>query len=488
MTPTLHSNENHGHNRHHKVKEKVFKSHCSSLTVSHLWTAATTSLPQLAKRALVTALLALASLLQVQVDIKRTSSDKEVRQVYGRLVAGAGKSRVHSAQVRLAKIAWEEALAAKARPGRPPAESQSFTIKSEAVLLTYQSVSCLQQWGRFLTFVTRNLAAWGVKYWCATLETCQSGRLHIHLMLQFHKVSKKVSRTFTFEGVPPNASANDYLNEGLGRRNPQQSMDRGFFYVYASKKGTVKDASNEDCVVGNYLPAWASCPDAFTYKVLAKWVDSLWRHYKLDDAIYEGYIFAAREGVQARKRNLDACKAWKEGQNEQSEMDAVIKRVRGNASLYQPFPEVPAVISWLKNFECDMLRYPLLILKGASASGKTEFAKSPFKQPLELKVGNSQVFPSKMVEFKRGLHNAIILDDVRDLDFLVLHQEKLQGKYDNRIEFATTQGGTCFYTKYLFQIPTVVTINCTTRNMGFLDDNDWLSKPQNRVLVLWPPM
>ena len=41
----------------------------------------------------------------------------------------------------------------------------------------------------------------------------------------------------------------------------------------------------------------------------------------------------------------------------------------------------------------DMLRYPLLIIKGASASGKMEFAKSLFHNPLELKVGNSEVFP-----------------------------------------------------------------------------------------------
>ena len=57
------------------------------------------------------------------------------------------------------------------------------------------------------------------------------------------------------------------------------------------------------------------------------------------------------------------------------------------------------------------------------------------------------------------MHDALILDDVRDLDF----QEKVQGKYDSRIEFATTQGGTCFDTKYLLKVPTVVTINYTTK-------------------------
>ena len=445
------------------------------------------SVPELAKRALVTALLALASLLNVQIDVRRTSSADEVRATYSRILARASRAHVQTSDLKKAKIAWEQALASKGKAGRPPAEDKAFRIRSQAVLLTYQSITCLGQWRRFALFVSLNMNTWGVKHWCATCETCKSGKLHIHLMLQFHQVCDTVSRAFTFEGIPPNASANDYLNEGMGKRNPQQSIDRGFFYVFASKKGTLKDESNEDCVVGNYMPAWVTSEDIFTYKVLGKWVDSLWKHYKLDDVVYERYIFAAREGVQARKRNLDACKAWKEAQEEQVEVEAVVKRIRSNASLYQPFPEVPAVTSWLSNFTSDLLRYPLLILKGASASGKTEYAKSLFKHPLELKVGNTQVFPSKMVEFRRGHHDAIILDDVRDMDFLVLHQEKLQGKYDSRIEFATTQGGTCFYTKYLFQVPTVVTINFTTRNLIFLEENDWLSKPQNRVVVHCPP-
>ena len=37
------------------------------------------------------------------------------------------------------------------------------------------------------------------------------------------------------------------------------------------------------------------------------------------------------------------------------------------------------------------------------------------------------------------------------------------------------------------QIPTVVTINFTTRNLTFLEENDWLSRSQNRVVVRWQP-
>ena len=302
-------------------------------------------------------------------------------------------------------------------------------------------------------------------------------------MLQFWVKQDRSSRSFAFEGINPNVNAHDYLGEGVGKRNPQQSFDRGFSYVFAKKLGTVVDEGGHECVTGNYVPAWCSQDGAATYRVQGKWPEALWKHYKLDHATYEEYLFLTRDGVQARKRNLEACKAWSEAQAEKAEIVATVNRIRSNPSLYKPFPAVPAVSSWLEHFKTDLLRYPLLILLGASASGKMEYAKSLFHNPLEL----NEVFPVKMVEFKRGVHDALMLDDVRDPDFSVSHPEKVQGKYDSRIELATTQGGTCFYTKYLFKVPTVVTINHTTKNRGYLEVNDWLSKRQNRVVVEWPP-
>ena len=231
------------------------------------------------------------------------------------------------------------------------------------------------------------------------------------------------------------------------------------------------------------MPAWIFEKGVFRYRVLGNWPQALWKNYKLDDQTYEKYIYLTRDGVQPRKRNLDACKAWKEAAEEEAEMQAAVKRIRSNGPIYQSFPDVPAVNEWLACFAS----HPF----GSSASGKTEFAKSLFPCPFELKVGSSDLFPSKMVEFKRDTHDAIILADVRDLDFLVQHQEKLQGKYDSRIELATTQGGTCFYTKYLFKVPSVVTINYTTQNSPFLQFiflavQGSLHRPSASTWPTWP--
>ena len=105
------------------------------------------------------------------------------------------------------------------------------------------------------------------------------------------------------------------------------------------------------------------------------------------------------------------------------------------------FPEVPEVTSCLALFEDEDGRCLFLLLLCCSCAKKTEFAKSLFKNPLELKVGNLQHFPARMGEFKPGTRDAIILDDVRGLDFLVQHQEKLQAKSDVKVEFSSTPGG-----------------------------------------------
>ena len=127
-----------------------------------------------------------------------------------------------------------------------------------------------------------------------------------------------------------------------------------------------------------------------------------------------------------------------------------------------------------------------MLVRGASHTGKTEWAKSIFRNPLELKIGALEYFPEKMRDFDRNIHDGLVLDDVRDLQFLSDHQDKLQGKYDSRVEFASTPGGTCAYSKYLYAVPIVVTFNNSTANLQFLRVHDWLKHTKNRILVEFP--
>ena len=256
----------------------------------------------------------------------------------------------------------------------------------------------------------------------------------------------------------------------------------GHFYVWADKLGTLRSTRTEKlCVAGNYEPSWTHARN--NYQVLGAWPEKLWKSHKLSHERFEEYLFSCRDGVTHRKRNLDVCRTREEQASAQAEMEARVKRIRSSPNLFQAFPEIPAATAWKAALAQDALRYPILVVLGPSRSGKTEWAKSLFSSPLELKVGTLSHFPEGMRSFSRKRHDAVVLDDVRDLAFLANHQEKLQGKYDSLVEFASTQGGTCAYAKDLFAVPIAVTINYSTLNLGFLEDHDWLGNRANRVLV-----
>ena len=185
--------------------------------------------------------------------------------------------------------------------------------------------------------------------------------------------------------------------------------------------------------------------------------------------------------MQSRKRNLDQVRAWEEEREEDAERAAATQRVR--AKLFKPFDEVPAATAWLSLFSQELDRYPFLVVLAPSRAGKTEWAKSLFKEPLVLAVGDLEHFPDAMRTFNRKRHDGIILDDMRDFYFCVRHQEKLQGKVDTKTEFASTPSGNYSFSKWLWRVPIVVTANYTTKNRNLLEENDFLANEDNRVVV-----
>ena len=146
---------------------------------------------------------------------------------------------------------------------------------------------------------------------------------------------------------------------------------------------------------------------------------------------------------------------------------------------------MPAAVDWLACLQEERDRYPLLVV-GPSHTRKAKWAKSLLKAPLELKISKLDHFCDKRRQFNRKEHDAIILDDCRDFGWLVLQQEKLQGKYDLRVELASTPGGQLAYSKWLWKVPLVVTANRTTKNPNLLEHDDFLGNPANRVVVQFP--
>ena len=249
----------------------------------------------LAKRALVGILRTLAASYGVALSLKRDATDPEVSGAYQkvsrRVHPDRGGNTEDQAALNNAHDAWEAAKRARKPRGKHEREQKpegapaplvrwrlvgkqtvaSFRFQSVGVLLTYQKFPDSTCWTRFVNFVQAQLAGWKARFWCATLETNQDGTHHLHLMLQFFRAQKRNTETFAFEGVRPNGRPNDLLGEGWGGRRLQSSLDRGFFYAWAEKEGTVRLGDGDLCVAGNYEPAWTSAK--VTYALSARWLD-----------------------------------------------------------------------------------------------------------------------------------------------------------------------------------------------------------------------
>ena len=230
----------------------------------------------LAKRAFVHLLLTMAKAHNIDISVNRDSPDNVIMKAYRRVVLKAhpdkGGNTKKFQKLQAAREQWESARKDGAPVGRPhsgaegrlvqskqkSAQKQGMRVRGVMVLLTYFGTWSVALWKSFLAFVRGKLALWSILRWCCTLEQSGEGNLHVHLALQFRQPVDRDSKHFAWKGRFPNASSNDYLGTGLNK-NPrylQQSVDRGFFYVYADKDGTQRDSRGEVCVAGNHFPCW----------------------------------------------------------------------------------------------------------------------------------------------------------------------------------------------------------------------------------------
>ena len=368
----------------------------------------------------------------------------------------------------------------------PEELSQGYRIRSNGALLTWNGKSLLQEdtWAEFVDWVENGKTEWRVKHYCGTREMCRRRRAHLHLMVQFTSEVDCRSSKFTFRGIKPNARPawRDYCGGGRNKKDPQSGLDRGFFYVWANKIGTCTDATGRQCVHGNYAPVWTD--ERFRYEAKGDWSETLWRRRQLTHDMHNEYVIRCRDRVPARIRNLQEVMEGELSLANKARLQEDEERVRQNPEIYGEFHKFEVIEAWLSLFGFDALRYPICIVFGPSHFGKTELAKSWFRKPLGIKVCHLvHIMPQKMRELNREVNDGIVFDDVRDLDFLVQHQHALQGKPGEEIWFAETEGGTRAYSRNLFKLPMVATVNKSTKNLHFLESDDFLGNPKNRVVL-----
>ena len=163
--------------------------------------------------------------------------------------------------------------------------------------------------------------------------------------------------------------------------------------------------------------------------------------------VREAFVFVPH-GIVSGSENLEACQQHEEGIVLNLAVEERSLRMPSNPQLYQPLAKVSQAEEWLKLFEVDALRYPVMVVLGHTRTGKAEWAKSRFKHPVELKIGIREFFPGVMRSFKRMCMMIQCWTTSGICNFSSTTMEKLQGKYDWLVNFGC--GGTCAYLRDLF--------------------------------------
>ena len=214
---------------------------------------------------------------------------------------------------------------------------------------------------------------------------------------------------------------------GVGRRNPQVSIDRGFFYVYASKIGTVQDDSGQDCVEGNYMPAWVTVNGNATYKGARQVAGSSL------EALQAGWFQCMKDtcsspGMACRRASATWMLAKPGERRKRSKLRSMPSSNAFAATLlstshFQKYRRSAHGCAFSRQIAFDI---PCSSFLGHPLRARLNLPRACFSLPwtLELKVGDTEVFPAKMVEFKRNFHDALILDDVLWLELPHLPSRK----------------------------------------------------------------
>ena len=173
-------------------------------------------------------------------------------------------------------------------------------------------------------------------------------------------------------------------------------------------------------------------------------------------------------------RNLDRVRAAEAARKLAEEKAAVRKELRAKQ---RPFTYDPAITEWKKQYEECEMRYNMLIVRGASRIGKTQMAQSIFPNTLVTTVNGAG--EPDLREFKRGFHQAVVLDQVNDLQFILNNRAVLQANAEDQY-LGVTQSHNFSYEVWLHRIPIILTVDLEV-NMEEFKKSDWLE--HNCVLV-----
>ncbi|CAJ1441512.1 unnamed protein product [Effrenium voratum] len=409
------------------------------------------------KRAACGELRALASELGVQDDnLRLDMTAEQFRRAAGRLVESCAtpdqRRQLERAVNRYQNIVVPPLPGRAAENARCQGEEagveearRTFRLRATGCLFTYNSADFRRvvwpefiAWLRTLNFLLR---------WTATMEeslrSLVAGRLHMHVFMEFKQAVDWTSlQSVLFQGVTPHASP-------CTARGPsvRDALNRGHFYVFADKQGTLEVATS----------GWVPWSD---YSVKGWWIDNLWTEHKLRHDVYLDYACKIRVGFSGRQRQVESVRAYECAAAFQQKQQEIAGRLE---LLKRPFrPDVlEALRPWANQYAELKMRYKFLVLRGGSQTGKSTLAKSLGDafgwRPPYVQTVQSAPAPD-LKEFQREERGYILFDKVNHMDFVLNERALFQSNNDIHT-LGSSRTGIYSYPVWLFQMPVVVTVD-----------------------------
>lgn len=194
----------------------------------------------------------------------------------------------------------------------------------------------------------------------------------------------------------PNVKPNTMSGSGY-----KVAVQRGHFYVSCEHKKS-------------YIVGISDYPPNVAYVVRQKWIMDLWAKDKIADpisamAFYNCLTPAAQAQVtmSLNRKRLDNKKAAK------------VARREAILASFSAFPKIDCVEEWKLHYNTVLARYNFLVLWGPSRTGKTEYARSLFKNPF---IHEDSVCWNGYDEDE---HDVIIFDDVKSVYKYISDNRKL---------------------------------------------------------------
>ena len=347
------------------------------------------------------------------------------------------------------------------------ARKGAFRLCSKAFMLTFNSIAFVSSpdfWAAYQAWVEERARHHEATYWSCTLEISthsqDAGRIHLHGYWSWHGQSRGVDQRNTdawvFKGVRPRVDVNS------DRRGPSEwlrATQHGHFYVQVFKIGTVYSATN-------YAP-WERdwIPDHW-------WFTKLWKQHKLDHDQFLRLSMQYREGHDRRRAWVDAVRVSESASAHVDEQTAALSMIESRSKDFKPLP--PALERWKMQYDdYPTDRYMFLVLYGPSRTGKSRLARSLFGAASTLVVDIENAAHPNLKAYRRGVHKAILLDEMKSPSFLVHNKKVLQAHIDGAwLGDSPTQQ--YLYEVFLWRTPIIITTNNWVLEHLPREDREWI--------------